>query len=135
MAEELRTKACEACGWPALHGTRRCPFCREPFPAPPVVNSPGRRAANTPRWIALAWIAAMLPVSVLVLITLGLPFALPAFLASFLPAIGVWLLHQRVTRRKRRLSGGRAGGSQGDGWQAGDLSTGSGNPSSDARSR
>jgi hypothetical protein len=135
MAEDLRTRACESCGWPALAGTRRCPFCREAMPIPPTVVVHAGRRTDTLPWLALAWIAAMLPVSVLVLITLGMPFALPAFLASFVPAVGVWLLHQRVSRRKRRISGrGSRFGTNSDAG-ATDLSAGSGNTSSDTRSR
>jgi hypothetical protein len=135
MREDVRTQACEACGWPALAGTRRCPYCREAFPKPTLVAVRGGRRADTLLWLALAWTAAMLPVGLLVLMTLGVPFALPVFLASFVPAAGVWLLHQRVSRRKRRL-GGRADRRRGDSAVgAGDQPTGSSNASRDARSR
>lgn len=135
MAEDLRTKACASCGWPALAGTRRCPFCREAIPNPPAIVVRTGRRTDTLLWLTLAWIAAMLPVSVLVLVTLGIPFALPAFLASFVPAIAVWMLHQRVSRRKRRIGarGSRSGFNSDTGEP--DLSTGSGNTSSDARRR
>jgi hypothetical protein len=133
VTEELRTKACEACGWPALTGTLRCPYCRELFPKPPrIVVDPSRPADALP-WLALAWITAMIPVCLLVLVTLGVPFALPAFVISFLPAIGVWLLHHRAGRRIRRIGGrGRKGARAID---TGSQPTESGNTSHDARSR
>ena len=135
MTEDPRTAACEACGWPALAGTVRCPYCREPFPKPPLIVISAHRPVDALPWLALAWFAAMVPLTLLVLVTLGMPFALPAFVISFVPALGVWLLRHRAARRIRRIgrrdqrrAGGRLTGT-------GDQPSQSGNTSHDARSR
>lgn len=132
MSEDPRTSACESCGWPALTGTVRCPYCREPFPKPPLIVIGAHRPADVLPWLAMAWMAAMAPLSLLVLVTLGVPFALPAFMISFLPALGVWLLRRRASRRIRHIGRRRAGrGVSG----SGDQPSQSGNTSHDARSR
>jgi hypothetical protein len=77
----------------------------------------------------------MIPLSLLVLVTLGVPFALPAFIVSFAPALGIWLLRHRATRRIRRL-GRRQGSGGGSGISgANDQPRQSGNTSHDTRSR
>ena len=135
MTEDPRTAACEACGWPALAGTVRCPYCRTLFPKPPLIVAGAHRPADALPWLTLAWIAAMVPLSLLVLVTLGIPFALPVFVLSFVPAFGVWLLRHRAARRIRRI-GRRDRRSAGSGVSGtGDQPSQSGNTSHDARSR
>jgi hypothetical protein len=135
VTEDLRTAACEACGWPALAGTVRCPYCREPFPKPLLIAIKPNRPADALPWLALAWLAAMIPLSLLVLVTLGVPFALPAFIVSFVPAIGVWLLRHRAAGRIRRIGRRDRRGAGGGALGAGDQPCQSGNTSHDARSR
>ena len=109
MTEEVRARTCAACGWPALAGARRCPYCREPFPAPAVrIAHPARRAARTSdplRWLVLAWMVAMVPTLLLVLSTLGMPLALPAAVIAVAPALFVWLLRRRSDARIGRFRG------------------------------
>ncbi|MGD9890144.1 MAG: hypothetical protein AB7R89_19090 [Dehalococcoidia bacterium] len=118
-----------------MAGTVRCPYCREPFPKPLRIAIPSQRP-NRPTdalpWLALAWIAAMIPLCLLVLVTLGVPFALPAFIVSFVPAIGIWMLRHRAARRIRRLGRRDRRGAAG---AASDTTDQPSNTSRDARSR
>jgi hypothetical protein len=135
VTEDPQTTACESCGWPALAGTVRCPYCREPFPKPPLIVIGARRPSDALPWLAMAWIAAMVPVSLLVLVTLGVPFALPAFVILFIPALGVWLLRHRATRRIRHIGRRDRRRARGGVMGTDDRPSQSGNTSRDARSR
>jgi membrane protein implicated in regulation of membrane protease activity len=92
-------------------------------------------AASDPlNGLALAWVASMIPVTLLILATLGLSFALAMLAVSFLPAAGVWVFHRRVAARVGRFGRRRARGAQGTAGLHGST-TEPGNTSSDARSR
>jgi hypothetical protein len=69
------------------------------------------------------------------LVTLGVPFALPAFVISFVPAIGVWLLRHRAARRIRRIGRRDQRRTRRGVSSTGDQPSQSGNTSHDARSR
>jgi lysylphosphatidylglycerol synthetase-like protein (DUF2156 family) len=92
-------------------------------------------AASDPlNGLALAWVASMIPVTLLILATLGLSFALAMLAVSFRPAAGVWVFHRRVAARVGRFGRRRARGAQGTAGLHGST-TEPGNTSSDARSR
>ena len=129
MVEEIQTRPCASCGWPALATARRCPYCREPFPRLKPVRV--RRGRDPLRWMVIAWTGVTVPLLLVAVAALGLPMALLAVLVSLAPALFVWLLRRRgamrigrLTRRQQlsRTSAGR--GSGGDPVQ-------SGNPPSD----
>ena len=101
MANEVRTRACAACGWPALAGTRRCPYCRAPFPRVP--RGRRQRTADPLQWLALAWTAAMVPTVLLALAILGVLPALLALGVSLTPVLFVWLLRRRSAMRIGRF--------------------------------
>jgi hypothetical protein len=71
----------------------------------------------------------------LVLVTLGVPFALPALFISLAPAAGIWLLRHRAMRRIRRIGRRDRKGIGGGASGAGDQPSQPGNTSHDARSR
>lgn len=130
MVDEARTRACAECGWPALAGTRRCPYCRQPFPA---VRNTRRRRGDPIRWLVIVWAAAMAPVILLALSTLGAPLALGVCALSIAPGAFVWLLRRRSATRIERF-GGRGQASRPTAWRRTKIDrAGSGNPSSDAR--
>ena len=101
MANEVRTRACAGCGWPAVAGTRRCPYCRAPFPR--VRAARRQRAADLAQWLAVAWAAAIAPTILLALMTLGVLPALLALAVSLAPALFVWLLRRRSAMRIGRF--------------------------------
>lgn len=115
MADDLRTRACGSCGFPALTGTRRCPFCREPFPRPAPLTHGGR--PDPLAWLAAGWAVTMAPLVMLALTTIGMPFTLPMLAAALVPGCVVWLLRRRTAMRIYRYRGG-LGASRGAGTAA-----------------
>lgn len=101
MSEELQSTACPACGWPALAGSRRCPFCREQLPRPR--RAARRRPSDLLGWLAVAWLLVSLPAVLLSLALVGLPLGVMAVVVALAPAFAVWLLHQRRAMRIGRF--------------------------------
>ena len=135
MAEELRTRVCAACGFPAVAEMRRCPFCREAFPRVRVPVSRRLSLLDPLSWLAIAWLALTIPVALLALVALGAPLAFVTVMVCLAPACFAWMLRGRTLARMRRLNRRRAGGGPSEGrFQAG-KATGSEQPPSDARRR
>ena len=106
MADDGRTRPCTECGWPALVGTRRCPYCRVRMPrerretlvlwwSPPL------------RWIVLTWAAAMASTAVLALLAMGPLLALAVCLIATTPLLFALALRHRSLARIRALGRGR----------------------------
>jgi hypothetical protein len=104
VAEESRTRVCGACGFPAIANMRRCPFCRETFPRMRLPAVQKSRLLDPLSWLALAWIALMIPIALLTLTALSAPLALVVVGLVVAPAAGVWLLRGRMLLRMHRLS-------------------------------
>ncbi|MGH2587078.1 MAG: hypothetical protein ACRDJE_19365, partial [Dehalococcoidia bacterium] len=106
MTEEIQTRACQSCGWPALATTRRCPFCREPFPRPSIIRS--RPQTDLLRLLALLWVVAMIPSAIVASSIVGAQLAILAFVVALIPAFCVGFLRQRSAMRIARLGGRKA---------------------------
>jgi hypothetical protein len=135
VAEESRTRVCAACGFPAVATMRRCPFCREAFPRLRRPASRRARPLDPLTWLAVAWVALMIPAALLTLAAVGAPMVLAALAVSLAPAACVWVLRGRTILRVRRLNRGtgraRSAPPRGDAGAA----TGSEQPPSDAMRR
>jgi hypothetical protein len=122
------------CGFPALLTMRRCPFCRAAFPR---VRRPGARRVpvlDRLAWLAIAWVALLIPLALLAVATAGTPLTLLAVGVGLVPAGFIWLLRGRTLLRIHRLNRRwRAGGGPAERPDGG--ATGSKHPPSDARSR
>ena len=100
--DEIRTRVCAGCGWPALLSAPRCPYCREPFPRPRPLRA--RRTPDPLRWVVIGWTLVTVPTLLLAVTALGLPVALLAVGLSLAPAMFVWLLRRRAAMRIGRFS-------------------------------
>ena len=131
---EERTRTCAMCGFPALTTMRRCPFCRAAFPR---VRHPGvrrSRVLDPMAWLAIAWVALLIPLALLAVTTVGAPLTMLALGVGLAPAGFIWLLRGRTLLRIHRFNRrSRAGGRQAEGPDRG--ASGSKHPPSDARSR
>lgn len=107
MSLETRTQPCLECGWPALTGTRRCPFCRTELPRPARVHSLDWQTVPL-GWLAAGWFGLMAGFVVVSLIVIGWQLALLIALAALVPVGFALLLRQRTTARIRRLAVRRA---------------------------
>jgi len=114
---------------------RRCPFCREAFPRLRRPASRRARPLDPLTWLAVAWVALMIPAALLTLAAVGAPLALAAVAVSLAPAACVWLLRGRTILRVRRLN--RAAGRARSAPARSDTgaTTGSEQPPSDAMRR
>jgi hypothetical protein len=103
---------CAECGFPAIVSLRRCPFCRTAFPRARRPAAQRIRLLDPLAWLAIAWVALMIPAALLTLVLLGSPLVLLAAGLALAPAGAVWLLRGRTLARIRRLNrrarGGRA---------------------------
>lgn len=107
MSPETRTQPCLECGWPALTGTRRCPFCRTELPRPARVHSLDWQTVPL-GWLAAGWFGLMAGFVVVSLIVIGWQLALLIALASLGPVGFALLLRQRSLARIRGLTPRRA---------------------------
>ena len=132
---EGRTRVCAECGFPAIASLRRCPFCRTAFPRVRRTGVRGIPLLDPLAWLAVAWVALMIPAALLALAALGSPLVLLAAGLALMPAGFLWLLRGRAMLRMRRLNRrSRAGGRAVE--PATDSGvTGPGQPPSDARRR
>ena len=107
MPNETRVQPCVECGWPALTGTRRCPFCRAALPRP-------RRSLSLDwqtlplLWLAAGWFGMMAGCFVAALIVVGLPLAGLVAAPALGPVLFALLLRQRSSARIRALGARRS---------------------------
>ena len=129
MVEEIQTRPCASCGWPALATARRCPYCREPFPRLRPVRV--RRTRDPLRWLVIGWTAVTVPILLIAVAALGAPVALLAVGVALAPAFFIWLLRRRAAMRIGRLTR-RQQLSRSGVWRGSDRdAVQSGNPPSD----
>ena len=110
MAVDERTRPCNECGWPALAGTRRCPYCRARMPHTRRI-SPALWRSRSLRWIVLAWAGSTLGMAALALLVMGPLLAVAVVATALAPPICFALfqlvLHRRSAARIRALGRSR----------------------------
>jgi hypothetical protein len=85
-------------------------------------------------WLAIAWVALLIPLALLAVATVGAPLTLLAVGVGLVPAGFIWLLRGRTLLRIHRFNRrSRTSGSQSERPDGG--TSGSKHPPSDARSR
>lgn len=110
MTDERRVQPCTECGWPALLGTRRCPYCRVRMSGARRFQLMGPRRAplhlfgGLPRWLILAWFLAMAPAVLLTAAVFGLLPAAMLLLVTLTPPAFLWALNRRSAARIRGLN-------------------------------
>lgn len=108
MPHEVEVRACAECGWPALAGTRRCPYCRTTMTVSlraRVAGWPARHRVTDPFYLlALAYSIAMVLAFTVALATLGIPFAGLVALIAISPGVFLFALRRRTIARMRSLS-------------------------------
>ena len=107
MSPETRTQPCLECGWPALTGTRRCPYCRAVLPRPARTLSFAWHTLPL-GWLAAGWFGLMAGFVVVCLVVTGWQLALLVALGALGPVLFALLLRQRTTARIRGLTVRRA---------------------------
>jgi hypothetical protein len=107
VSTEARTQPCLECGWPALAGTRRCPYCRAMLPRPSHRHSFAWHTLPL-GWLAAAWFGLMFGLIAVSFVVVGWPLALAISVASLGPVAFAALLRQRTLARIRALTARRA---------------------------
>lgn len=94
---------CEACGWPALNGTRRCPYCRTRLTPERRIVALYRRVGLLPFAIA-GWGVMTAGMALLALGVIGAVWAVFVVAVAATPIVAAFLLHRRTSARIRALN-------------------------------
>ena len=110
MADDRGVQPCTECGWPALTGTRRCPYCRVYLARAGgfrrlAFRRTMHRSLRAPlRWLTLMWLLAIAPAVVLAGTMVGLLPAAALLLMASAPIAFLWALNRRSAARIRGLN-------------------------------